>query len=303
MEKPMPFQSLQFQNLQKIGEGTFGEVYTTGENVIKIIPIEGEILVNGERQKSFKEIKKEILITKELSELRERIFNRCETFVKSLGFKIVCGKYPIELLREWDRFETSKGSENDRPDFLPDDQLFIIFEFENSGVALESVEIESVAQGVSIVKQVCCALAVAEKALQFEHRDLHWGNVLVRASVEDTIIFRLDGRDVSVRSQGVEVKIIDFTLSRITKDNKTIYIDLKNDVSLFAGQGDSQFDIYREMKKKNKNDWAAFSPFSNILWAHYICQKIFEAKLQAGLDEIRDFYKKVLSYKSCYRLM
>lgn len=52
---------------KKIGEGVFGEVfgYNDGErkSVIKIIPIEGDQLVNGEPQKNFQEILSEIIIT------------------------------------------------------------------------------------------------------------------------------------------------------------------------------------------------------------------------------------------------
>lgn len=53
---------------RKIGEGVYGEVffheYNDRKTVIKIIPIEGEELVNGERQKKFSEILSEIVIAK-----------------------------------------------------------------------------------------------------------------------------------------------------------------------------------------------------------------------------------------------
>lgn len=53
---------------RKIGEGVYGEVfmYKNSEGkcvVMKIIPIEGEQLVNGEHQKKFEEIISEIIIT------------------------------------------------------------------------------------------------------------------------------------------------------------------------------------------------------------------------------------------------
>lgn len=55
------------QNCHKIGEGVYGEVFllknpSGGTSVIKIIPIEGNLMVNGERQKKFDEILSEIII-------------------------------------------------------------------------------------------------------------------------------------------------------------------------------------------------------------------------------------------------
>lgn len=57
--------------------------------------------------------------------------------------------------------------------------------------------------------QTACALAVAEQALEFEHRDLHWGNVLVSPTTEKRIIFRLCGKEYSVPTKGVKVSTCD----------------------------------------------------------------------------------------------
>lgn len=53
-------------------------------------------------------------------------------------------------------------------------------------------------------------------------------------------------------TQGVEVTIIDFTLSRIAHEGVVIFNDLGQDPELFLAEGDYQFDIYRLMKEKNK---------------------------------------------------
>jgi hypothetical protein len=41
-------------------------------------------------------------------------------------------------------------------------------------------------------------LAVAEEAVEFEHRDLHWGNVMVRPADSRSVAFRLRGVDIEV---------------------------------------------------------------------------------------------------------
>lgn len=97
--------------------------------------------------------------------------------------------------------------------------------------------------------KVSAALAIAEEMLKFEHRDLHWGNVLIKqVKSKKYVRFILNGKIIRVLSQGIEVCIIDFTFSRINYENRVIYNDLANDVTLFDGKGDYQFEIYRKMK-------------------------------------------------------
>lgn len=78
-------------------------------------------------------------------------------------------------------------------------------------------------QARSVLTQVVYSLAVAEESLQFEHRDLHWGNVLVKPTDQEDITYKLMGKRCSVPSMGVEANIIDFTLSRLTEGIKIIF--------------------------------------------------------------------------------
>lgn len=91
---------------------------------------------------------------------------------------------------------------------------------------------------------------MAEANLQFEHRDLHWGNILVKAVDKNKIIsYHFDGNLIEIPSHGVEVTIIDFTMSRVTCDGVCIFNDLAEDPELFTGEGDYQFEIYRMMQE------------------------------------------------------
>ncbi len=72
-----------------------------------------------------------------------------------------------------------------------------------------------------------CSLAIAEACLQFEHRDLHWGNVLVKDTDQKVLDYGLAGSDIQIDSYGVKVSIIDFTLSRLDKGRDIETLELR----------------------------------------------------------------------------
>ncbi|XP_067260851.1 uncharacterized protein haspin isoform X1 [Chanodichthys erythropterus] len=302
------------KHCNKIGEGTFGEVFSTindsDETVaLKIIPVEGSQQVNGEHQKTFGEILHEIIISKELSSLNIKEINKTDGFIGLNNLHCVRGRYPEALLKAWDKFDHQKGSENDRPDFFDDEQLFLILEFEFGGSDLENMngKLSSMAQAKSVLHQVTAALAVAEQALCFEHRDLHWGNILVKNVKHKHNKFILNGTVHSVETRGVHVNIIDYSLSRLEIDGLTVSCDISSDEELFMGQGDYQFEIYRLMKKENNNCWSTYNPHSNVLWLHYLADKLlsmsYKNKAQSNQQRtlkstLKSFQSEILNYPS-----
>jgi hypothetical protein len=50
--------------------------------------------------------------------------------------------------------------------------------------------------------QTALALAVAEEAVAFEHRDLHWGNIMLSPPHDTHITARLKGCTIRVRTEG-----------------------------------------------------------------------------------------------------
>lgn len=96
-------------------------------------------------------------------------------------------------------------------------------------------------------------MGIAEKVLSFEHRDLHWGNLLIQPTDDQYIDFIFNGNKISVETHGVKATIIDFTLSRITYQNRCIFNNLANEPDLFHENAQEyQFQIYTLMQQKNK---------------------------------------------------
>ncbi|XP_017527100.1 serine/threonine-protein kinase haspin [Manis javanica] len=322
-EGPVPFSyclsTEKLECCEKIGEGVFGEVFRTIANhipvALKIIAIEGPDLVNGAHQKTFKEILPEIIISKELSLLSDEVCNRTEGFIGLNSVHCVQGSYPPLLLRAWDHYNSTKGSANDRPDFFEEDQLFIVLEFDFGGVDLEQMrkKLSSMATAKSILHQITASLAVAEASLHFEHRDLHWGNVLIKKTSLKKLQYTLNGKMSTIPTCGLQVSIIDYTLSRLERDGIVVFCDISMDEDLFTGEGDYQFEIYRLMRKENNNCWGEYHPYNNVLWLHYLTDKVlkqmtFKNKhntpaMKQMRKKIQHFYKTMLNFSSATDLL
>ncbi|KAJ2950917.1 hypothetical protein O0L34_g5286 [Tuta absoluta] len=305
------------KNCRKIGEGVYGEVFLWRApdgraRVMKVVPIAGTVTVNGERQKHFHEIIAEIVIAMELSALRAPIAeidcllnegkdvdaldlhaveNATDVFNEVLAVKCVYGGYPSRLLDLWELYDETKGSENDNPAILPVDQQYIVLELANAGQDLESYQFNSADQAHALFLQVAFGLAVGEESFQFEHRDLHWGNVLIAPTEQKYATFVLRGRAHRVARRGVAATIIDYSLSRVTlplgprrqgeppeqDEQAALYNDLAADEGLFGAVGDYQFEVYRLMRDKLGNEWKKFEPYTNVLWLHYTVDKMITA--------------------------
>ena len=79
---------------------------------------------------------------------------------------------------------------------------------------------------------------MAENALEFEHRDLHWGNVLICRTEDEFVESTLLGEKKLVPSHGVRVSLIDFTLSRLKKGTKNKLHDVHNKLSIIGERSD-----------------------------------------------------------------
>ncbi|KAL9976005.1 hypothetical protein ACROYT_G013234 [Oculina patagonica] len=119
--------------------------------------------------------------------------------------------YPGHLISKWDEWQEEHESSNKRPDIFPQHQFFIIIDNSNGGQSLEYFDLKSMAEAWTVLEQTAVGLAVAENAMEFEHRHLHWGTLLISRTQEKFITSTLLGEEKVVESNGVRVAIIDFT--------------------------------------------------------------------------------------------
>ncbi|KTW28399.1 hypothetical protein T552_01661 [Pneumocystis carinii B80] len=261
-------------SISKLGEASYSEVYlmkteNCDETVLKIIPF------GKDGQLSSQEVLHEVRVTTKISSING--------FVKSKGFVIVKGMYPEHLLFLWDKYDEVYESENSRPDSYDKDQYFCILLLEKGGKDLEHVNITTWRQVNRIFWDIVKVLAQGEKLYEFEHRDLHWGNILVddiSDSSEDML------SQLSLNSTCFSqpcIIIIDYTLSRLRCDDNIGELTWNNfeDHEIFEAHGDYQYEIYRLMKdyvSSSKKVWSDFIPRTNVFWLHYLIDKLIHCK-------------------------
>jgi serine/threonine-protein kinase haspin len=317
---------------RKIGEGTYGEAFKSGETVLKIVPMGGETLVNGEPQMGFAQVRAEAAVARRLAALRpERLAgtdavphatNVTSGFIDTKHVAVCRGPYAPELLEQWRAYDALHTSENENPALFPADQLYAVFFFADGGVDLEHAEISTYAEAKSVLLQVTVSLAVAEEACRFEHRDLHWGNVLLKkCGAGEEKDATLNGVRLSFPTKGVDVSVIDFTLSRLdmppdetdhpddtqkrdaTNASVPVFCDLDADPELFKGpEGHCQSETYRRMAKATNGDWSKHAPETNALWLRYLADCLLEDKRFActaeQTAELKAFRKRAAGYGS-----
>ncbi|GBM74465.1 hypothetical protein AVEN_69469-1 [Araneus ventricosus] len=98
--------------------------------------------------------------------------------------------------------------------FRNPNEKYLIFESSHCGVPINRNQVKNAWAAVSIITQLASALAAAELAFDYEHRDLHFGNLLVKRC-EDLIRYNNGYHDYYVRPVGLKVYVIDFTYSKI----------------------------------------------------------------------------------------
>ncbi|KAJ7584259.1 hypothetical protein C8J56DRAFT_1089780 [Mycena floridula] len=293
-------QSSADRQFRKIGEASYSEVFGIGDVVLKIIPIRD----TSENRRSVGpsdaeepystdpgDVLKELIVTRAMGQV-------CDGFVELLKTYVVRGRYPERLLDLWDEYYERKGSESIRPDTFTLSQVYVIIVLPNGGPDLEAFVFANASktgwrQACSIFWQVAKALAHAEKLVSFEHRDLHLGQILVKShpvAVVQPLQSQVQNQTIKSRASkpkmdsplnGVTATLIDLGLARMDAGDGSggeMVHYTAFDETIFTGEGDYQFDIYRMMKAHIGGKWEQFHPLTNVMWLHYLVKKLLRSK-------------------------
>ncbi|KAK0468491.1 uncharacterized protein EV420DRAFT_1758640 [Desarmillaria tabescens] len=285
-------------HFRKVGEASYSEVFGIGDVVLKVIPLRDESAstdgppadVDQPAPTDVRDVLKEIIVTRAMGEVYDG-------FVKLLKAYVVKGRYPEKLLHLWDEYNEQKGSESIRPDTFTLSQVYAIVVLPNGGPDLESYTFRNTTktgwrQACSIFWQVAKSLAHAEQLVSFEHRDLHWGQILVKDLPLPTSLplqaqplnrkpVKKARAPMDDKCHGVQVTLIDLGLSRMDAGDgcggEMIHWT-PFDEEIFQGEGDYQFDVYRMMRDQNNGKWEPFLPLTNVMWLHYLLVKLLRFK-------------------------
>lgn len=243
--KTIPFTSMPSSPV-KIGEASFSEVFCCNNLIYKIIAFT--------QWYTFEAFCKEAFIMDVLKN-EKGVCHLVDRF-------LVKGGYSQPYLDAWDAFS---GGDNARPSDTNPEQLFGILVMNDCGCDLEKYVFKTMIEIIDFIGKLIETICRLEETYRFEHRDMHWGNIMIK-----------DG----------EVYLIDFSFSRL-ETMKIIYSDLNQQEWLFEGDTniDMQFEIYIEEKKACKSKWDGYCPKSNMLWMRYVLRKL-EKKME-GMEDVK----------------
>jgi hypothetical protein len=271
------------RDVVKVGEGNFSEVFrlTGGSNkdssVFKIIPF----AFNSDQEMSnLDDVVREV---KMLHHLMEQ-----HGFTALRNFQIVRGTWPKVLLDAWKTFKKSSvWAENKSPTLHKIDCLYGIIEMADAGTHLEELDHPTVYQIFDIFWKCCIYLARAEKDLEFEHRDLHLSNICFKSPNHGPAL-SASGR-VLGRS-GLEVTVIDYTLSRMNTGDEVMYhpngigngsaypTNSHQDRTIERARKWCAEQHARQHSAGNEIDdkWSMFAPKSNVLWLGHVLHELLK---------------------------
>lgn len=220
-------------------------------------------------------------------------------FVQFRSAHVVKGSVPDQIVKadeEW-----VKNLDTNDPyygtymtdEYPSKNQLWLLMEMTDAGQDMDKMlcaarlekRFYSVHETSDIFWGIAEALMRGEVQAEFEHRDLHAGNVCIKKRKEP---LDLTTEHCIPRLSKYEVTLIDYTQSRLTLDSGDV-LATAIDESIFRQMDQDpdaqrQYDVYRDMrnlvKKKKKQRvtmgqmWNEYVPMTNVLWLNHILKEL-----------------------------
>ncbi|KAL2201216.1 hypothetical protein P885DRAFT_65497 [Corynascus similis CBS 632.67] len=259
--------------IEKIAEASYAEVYRIinehGTSIIKVVRLQSPIKPQTKAQERSGLVDEEPHSEEDMQgELRiSEWLAGIPGFVVYKEQYVVQGKAPKMLLETHQAFHRRmKRKDPDRLQFYPspsrylDDTRFLVVELGDAGTALEDFKLTSINQVWDIFLHTALALARAEDLIEFEHRDLHEGNLCIRRVCSPATPEGIAASPYRFGHSGLDITILDYGLSRATNPEPTsptaaspaapaiVAYDLEKDLSLFQSTHAPQCRIYRQMR-------------------------------------------------------
>lgn len=266
------------RNPVKIAEASFSEVFNVAGLIYKIIPFNS----NYTEHNFLKEIAAMI-------GLRNN-----EGVCQIIDFFIIVGAYDKDYIKAWDLF---KNTENADPRTYKDTQQYGCIVMEDCGKDLESHVFKNGNEITFFFMNFVKILWKLQEKYKFEHRDMHWGNILVKKDKIYILDYSFCRLELSEKDILANLKKLNKKSSfEIRPDNlenesedirKIIFTDLSKEEWLFTGNGkvDPQFSVYKKMKLIANNEWQTFNSGSNGLWCGYLIKKLYKKCYKLGSRE------------------
>ncbi|KAK6365300.1 hypothetical protein LTS17_011272 [Exophiala oligosperma] len=272
----------------KLGEGAYADVFELrpkdAEEAIKVEERGGLVIkviaFDVEKSREADDIADLESITREVQLLLA--LDRMHGFARCRGVHVVSGSYPDVLLEAFRNFKAtgSPDAQNRDPtEVFSSDQTYVLIEMDHAGKCVGSISTLSAFQAYDIFWKTAMILASAEESVEFEHRDLHTGNICCKArarlvngggtatttttttDIDENLVQNMtDEPKANLGLSNLHVTVIDYTLSRARIQSETgeqviiadpiVYWE-DNDIVGNDASDQRQFNTYRKVR-----DWA-----------------------------------------------
>ena len=287
--------------LSKLGQGSFATVLKMElkkkpghYSVWKLMPLKpstGSGSRPSQIQTLIKDAATEVRMLHAMSEI--------EGFVQFRSAHVVIGSVP-DLINQAHESWVEKLDPRDAwygthmsADYPSKTQLWLLMEMTDAGQDVDSMlcaarnegKLYSVLGMSDIFWGIAEALMRGEAQAEFEHRDLHAGNICFKIRKEPLELTTEHGVP---RLSKHEVTLIDYTQSRLTLESGDV-LATTIDESIFRQvdndpDAQRQYDVYRSMRdvvRKAKKPgvpvsqmWKEYVPMTNVLWLHHMLREL-----------------------------